>query len=148
MDFCASQETNRSEFLSDTLFITFKQFIFYFRLLKIHRLIYNAETSLSHFANRTFKIVNYKFNDLNLTIPKHEKKDFFINESNFGNINLYWLIYCTGLQSILKETPADMPKARKRYFFVKLIWRTVHLLVWIAIFRMLKAIVLSFFIVE
>lgn len=108
-------------------------------------MIFNAETSLSHFAKRTFKIVNFKFNDLNLSIPKHEKKDFFINETNFGHINLYWLIYCSGLQSILKETPTDMPKARRRYFYVKLILRTVHLLVWIAIFRMFKAIALNFF---
>lgn len=113
--------------------------------MKIQRIIYHSEKSLQYFGQKLFKIVNYKFNDLNLMVPEPEKKDFFISETKFGNSNYYSNIYFAGLQAILKESPADLPKARKRFVYVQLVLRTVHVLVTFAALRMLKQVVLNFF---
>lgn len=113
--------------------------------MKIQRIIYHSEKSLQYFGQKLFKIVNYKFNDLNLMVPEQEKKDFFISETKFGNSNYYSDIYFAGLQAVLKESPADLPKARKRFFYVQLVLRTVHVLVTFAALRMLKQVVLNFF---
>jgi hypothetical protein len=97
-----------------------------FRLLKIQRIIFNAENSLKHFLSNCFTIINLKFIDLNIVIPAHEKKDFFINETQFSNLELYKEAYQIGLQEIFKERAEDLPKARQRFFFVKLIVRTMQ----------------------
>lgn len=113
-------------------------------MLKIHRIIYNADVSLRYFSTRIFKIVNHNFNDLHLTIPPHEKQDFFINETVFSNSELYHLTYLITLQEVFKESPDDLPKARRRFFYVKLITNILHSLTLFIAFWALNKIALTF----
>ncbi|CRK98511.1 CLUMA_CG011867, isoform A [Clunio marinus] len=58
------------------------------RLMKIQRLIFDAERNLKYFQYRKFKIPNHNFHDLNLNIPLNERKDFMVNEVSFNQLEL------------------------------------------------------------
>ena len=107
--------------------------------------MFNAEKSLNHFQTNCFNIMNHKFNDLNLAIPNHEKQDFYVNETNFKNAELFKNGYVIGLQEIFKESPKNLPKARNRFFYVILISRTLHLMFAFIVFKLLNKVVLNFF---
>lgn len=99
---------------------------FNFRLLKIQRVIFNAETSLKFFTSNHFDFSNSNFIDLDLAIPTREKKEFSTVQSAVGNLELCRATYIVALQEIFKESVDDLPKARRRYFYVVLITRTLH----------------------
>lgn len=115
-----------------------------FRLMKIQRIIYNSETSLKYFTTNVFTILNYNFVDLKLAVPEHEKKDFYMNEEIFTNMDLYSRVYVVGLQEIMKELPADFPKAQQRYFYVFWASKFVHATFFYLAFRTLNEFVLNF----
>lgn len=113
------------------------------RLLKIHRIIFNAEKSLKYFGLKTYTIENFKFVDLALAIPFHEVEDFFLNETYFDNVELYSRAYVMALAEIFKEKQEDLPKAKRRHFWVILVTTTARYLFIFAALRMIYAIVLN-----
>lgn len=115
-----------------------------FRLLKVYRLLANAETSLKFFISRKYEIVNSKFTSLNQAIPDDEKEDFFLDEKRFDIYELYIETYFMSLKEVLKESPGDLPKARRRYFYVWLILRAVHLFMVFVAFRIVMLMIRKF----
>lgn len=132
----------------DHFHIIFKTLNFSQRVLKVHRIILTAEMALKFFASRVFKIDNFSFNDLSLLVPEDEKNDFALSTEPNGNIHLYHKTYLLMLEATFKESPADMPKARRRYRKVVLIVKTVHLMAFYIAFRLLNKLVLSLWINE
>lgn len=103
-----------------------------------------AEAALKYFASKTFTIDNYKFIDLSLLVPESEQADFSMKLADISNFECCRMIYLNGLIEILKESPADLPKARKR--FARIIWitriyRTVLLFI---VLRYLNQLILNF----
>lgn len=97
--------------------------------MKIQRILFNAEQALAHFSTRSFHIVNHNFLNLNRLVPKNEENEFSIREKTFNNKLLMEQIYLVALQEILKETPKDLPAARRKFVFVVLYSRAYQLVV-------------------
>lgn len=111
--------------------------------MKIQRLIYNSETSLKYFTTNVFTILNYNFVDLNLAVPAHEKKVFYMNETLSANMDLYCRTYVVGLHEIMHESPMALPAAKQRYLYVFWISKTVHAIIFYAAFQMLSKFIFS-----
>lgn len=111
--------------------------------MKIQRIMYNAETSLSYFSSHVFKIDNFNFNDLNLAIPKLEKKDFFVNETFYATSELFKQTYINALSEIFHEKPEDLPKAKQRYFYIKLVSNAVRIMFYYFVYRVVNRIALN-----
>lgn len=94
--------------------------------MKLQRIFINAEASLVFFTTNHFDFNNFNFIDLNLAIPTHEKNEYSIQQKAGSNLELYLSTYKMALQEIFKETPEDLLKAKKRYFYVILISRLIH----------------------
>lgn len=96
------------------------------RLMKIHRDIYNAQISLKHFYTRSFKFDNFKFLDLNLDIPKHEKEEFGIMRLlTYKEYFFKGTLMC--LKIIFHETDEHKKIARRRYPYIYVVIRLIHL---------------------
>lgn len=99
------------------------------RAMKVQRIIYNSETSLSHFTKSQFKFMNLKFLDLHKSIPDDEKEDFFIHEKyNSQNLRIFNSIYHVFMEIFFNQKLSDAERAKKRYKYVVGISRTYQFL--------------------
>lgn len=94
--------------------------------MKLNRLIYNAEISLRYFYSKSFTIDNFKFLDLNLSIPPIEKDDFSLTEKMFSNKDLYSNTYKLILKIAFGESENDLKFAKLRYLIVYYVTKTFH----------------------
>lgn len=119
--------------------------LYNYRLMKVQRLIYNAQVSMKHFYVNNFKFDNFNFIDLNLSIPKHEKEDFEIVEKVFSNATLFDRVYAITLKVIFGETREDEIKAKSRKPYVYLITRSINLIVIFSALKLFYELVMKFF---
>lgn len=96
-------------------------------MLKLQRILFNAEESLAYFKARTFTIENFKFIDLQRELIGSDKDHFFIEERVISHYDYIRDGYITGIRVLLKETPEDTEIARQRYPYYKFIAMTIKL---------------------
>lgn len=99
--------------------------------MKVQRVIYNSEIALSFFLKRNFDFMNFNFIDLNLAIPKDEKSDFSLDQKLLCNKDFFKFAWIMAMQVILKESLDDLPKARRRRFYVVLVARLIHVMTFV-----------------
>lgn len=109
--------------------------------MKIQRLILNAESSLAYFYSHNFKFDNFNFLDLNLSICKHEQEDFRIEEKMKCNRELYFKCYAQCLKVIFHETKRDGEIARRRYPYMYIITKFIHMLFYLTAFKLFSVLI-------
>jgi hypothetical protein len=109
------------------------------KLMKVQRILFNAERSLRYFYKHDFKFDNFNFIDLNLDIPKQEKDEFSINERYVSNDYTYYTTtILTCRKVLLRETDQDIELARRRYPYMFAITRLIHVCYIFLLFKVLK----------
>jgi hypothetical protein len=92
--------------------------------MRFQRIIYDSLNNIAIFASRDFHFTNFKFIDLNCDVPKHEKSDFFINELYpQQNVRQMEETFKVILEMVFHQKPEDLPKAKRRHFYVKIFSR-------------------------
>jgi alcohol-forming fatty acyl-CoA reductase len=109
------------------------------KLMKIQRIKVNAENALQYFYQHNFRFNHFNFIDLNLDIPAHEKDEFSINDKYVMNNRTFYVnALRTCKKVLLKETEQDEEIARKRYPYIYVITRTIHLLFLYTCYKVLQ----------
>lgn len=97
--------------------------------MKIQRIIFNSQRSLQHFSSNNFSFDNFKFIDLNLSIPPHEKDDFSYNNRFIcSNQDLCIISYKLNLKVLFGEDERDLEIAKKRVPYMYFFTRCIHLI--------------------
>lgn len=92
-----------------------------------------------------FKFDNFNFIDLNLSIPDYEKDEFAVVEKIFSNAALYQLTFHQTLKAVFGETAEDEERARRRYPYVYVVTKLVHLAVMFTAFKLFYGIAMKYF---
>ena len=105
--------------------------------MQIQRKFHDNEKILTPFLSNRFKFVNFNFIDLDKSISKEEKEDFWMYEKyNVTNEEMLREGYKVGMEVILKQKPGKELERRKKYRFVVAISRAYQflayaILIWI-----------------
>lgn len=109
------------------------------KLLKIQRILSNAEKSLHYFYSHNFKFVNHNFIDLNIGIPAHERDEFSVNEKFIGsNKEYYFNAFVTCRKVLLHENEKDAEIAKRRYPYIYVFNRAINVLFFYICFKLSK----------
>jgi alcohol-forming fatty acyl-CoA reductase len=111
------------------------------KLMKIQRILFNAERSLRYFYTHDFKFEYFNFIDLNLDIPKQEKDEFGINDRFVGSDYSYYtktILACRKV--LLRETDEDIELAKRRYPYIVAITRLIHVFYLFLFYKILKTL--------
>lgn len=98
-----------------------------FRLMKIQRTVVLVENSLDHFYSRNFMFDNFNFLNLDNTLPRHEEDEFSLTKRTTSYREFFINGYRTSLRTLLKETRDDSEVARRRFPYIYIITRLIHL---------------------
>lgn len=109
------------------------------KLMKVQRILMNAENSLSHFFKHNFKFDNFNFIDLNLDIPAVEKDEFSVNNKYVDNYRSFYInAIKTSRKVLLGESDMDEMIARRRYPYMYIITRLINLIFIFICYKLIK----------
>ena len=115
-------------------------------LMKLQRILMNAENSVGYFFKHNFRFDNFNFIDLNLDIPTQEKDEFSVANKYIDNYRSFYInAIKTSRKVLLGESDSDEIIAKRRYPYIYTITRLINLIFIFICYKLIKLLTRLFF---